>query len=271
MKKKSNQACKPVFGTTEWATKNENLISGCSHDCKYCYAKAVAVRVKRKTTESWSQEEIKKPALLNKKFRKREGKIMIPSSHDITPRFLSENIQYIGNILAAGNEILLVSKPHLECIQEMCRAFTAFKSQIIFRFTIGSMDSDVLKFWEPNAPDFHERLESLKHAYEQGYQTSVSCEPMLDDKVEDVVTEVLPFVTDSVWIGKPNKLVERLSHNGYKDSATVARARELMASLSDEYIFHLYDRYQGNDKIRWKESVKKILDIEVPTQVGLDI
>ena len=34
---------KPVSGTKEWADRNENCLDGCSHDCKYCYAKAMAV------------------------------------------------------------------------------------------------------------------------------------------------------------------------------------------------------------------------------------
>jgi len=36
-----------VLGTEEWADENENLINGCSHDCKYCYAKAIAIQYKR--------------------------------------------------------------------------------------------------------------------------------------------------------------------------------------------------------------------------------
>jgi DNA repair photolyase len=35
---------KPVFGTKEWADRIENCLDGCSHDCKYCYAKVTAVR-----------------------------------------------------------------------------------------------------------------------------------------------------------------------------------------------------------------------------------
>ena len=44
----TNQSCieskqKQVFGTKEWAKYNENFISGCSHDCRYCYAKTMAM------------------------------------------------------------------------------------------------------------------------------------------------------------------------------------------------------------------------------------
>ena len=41
-----------VFGTYEWAVKNFNIVSGCSHNCKYCYSKEMAIRFKRKTPDS---------------------------------------------------------------------------------------------------------------------------------------------------------------------------------------------------------------------------
>lgn len=200
--------------------------------------------------------------VLSKTFRKRKGTIMYPSSHDITPQHLHENIIHLEKILAAGNKVLIVSKPHLDCVKSMCNAFNPFKENILFRFTIGSADSNTLKFWEPHAPDFDERLESLKYAFNAGYQTSISCEPMLDDSVDQVVEKVLPYVTETIWLGKPNKLIGRLSINGFKnDRLTMERARRLMKSLSDEYIMGLYAIYQDNPKIRWKDSIKKVIEI----------
>ena len=49
---------KKVFGTEEWAVKTVNIINGCSHNCRYCYAKAMAVQYKRKTIDNWHIEEI---------------------------------------------------------------------------------------------------------------------------------------------------------------------------------------------------------------------
>ena len=142
----------------------------------------------------------------------------------------------------------------------MCDAFIPFKANILFRFTIGSADSDILKFWENNAPDFDERLESLKYAFNAGYQTSVSCEPMLDDKIDQVIDQVLPYVTETIWIGKPNQLMGRLSMNGFKnDFVTMSRGRALMKLFSDEFILNLYERYKNNSKIMWKNSIKKVV------------
>ena len=72
----------------EWAEKYENLISGCSHDCKYCYAKSIAIHYKLNTPKNWKNEVIRNSDLLKKGFRKRNDLIMFPSSHDITPEHL---------------------------------------------------------------------------------------------------------------------------------------------------------------------------------------
>jgi DNA repair photolyase len=245
----------------QWAEKTVNLISGCAHSCKYCYAKAMLVQLKINTIDNWKNEVIRNPYLLKKKFRKRDYLIMFPSTHDITPEHLQENLTFLGHLLAAGNKVLIVSKPHLECVKSMCDAFIPFKGNILFRFTIGSADSNILKFWEPNAPDFNERLESLKYAFNSGYQTSVSCEPMLDDKIDQVIQQALPYVTETIWIGIPNLLIERLSKNGFEDDhITMDQACALMKLFSDEYILSLYAKYQNNPKIMWKSSIKKIIE-----------
>jgi len=222
----------------------------------------MAIRFGRKTPETWRDEEIRTNQL-SKKFRKRKNgkRFMFPSTHDITPTNLSACIQKLTNLLAPGNEGVIVTKPHFECIEALCDVFPMFKDQFIFRFTIGSSNSDTLRFWEPGAPDFEERLASLKYAHWKRYQTSISCEPMLDNNIQDVVEQVLPYVTDTVWIGKPNMLKGRLSMNGHNDEETMARAERLLQSMSDPFIWDLYARYKDNPKIRWKESIKKVVGI----------
>lgn len=66
-------------------------------------------------------------------------------------------------------------------------------------------------------------------------------------------------MTETVWIGKPNMLKGRLSMNGHDDEETMARAESLLQSLSDQFIWDLYARYKDNSKIRWKDSIKKVV------------
>ena len=36
-----------THGTQEWSVKTVNCCTGCSHDCRYCYAKGMAVRFRQ--------------------------------------------------------------------------------------------------------------------------------------------------------------------------------------------------------------------------------
>lgn len=259
-----------VFGTLEWAKYNENLINGCSHDCKYCYSKEMAIRFKRKTPENWKFEDLNQAKLLVKP-RRRNGRIMFPSSHDITEKHIENIVQYLEGILSAGNKVLIVSKPHFSCIKAMCDKFQRYKSQIIFRFSIGSANSNVLLQWEPFAPGFSERMSSLKLAFEQGFATSISCEPVLDNNTERLVELVEPYITDSIWIGRVNFLRRRLIMNKQYDDKTRIAADQLMKDTNDEYFMELSKIFSNGKKIKWKDSVKNIIGIDMPENIGMDI
>ncbi len=246
------------FGTREWAEKTVNFQSGCKNSCKYCFSSAIAIRFKRKTPETWVNEEINHKSL-NQKFKKIQGRIMYPSMHDITPTNLHYSIQFLKNMLSVGNEVLIVTKPNLEVVKALCSELVDYKDKIIFRFTIGSTDSEVLKFWEKVAPSYEERKQSVVHVFAKGYQTSMSCEPMLDDNVEGVVNELQEYITETIWIGKMNFLKSRLAINGHVDSLTLKKADELIAMQSDDKIIALVERLKDNPKIRFKESIKKVL------------
>jgi DNA repair photolyase len=262
---------KHAFGTQEWAGKNVNIINGCAHDCRYCYAKEMAIRYKRNTKEGWKIETLSAKAY-SKKYKKFEGTTMYPSTHDITPQSLPYSLNTIRGLLDAGNTLLIVSKAHLECVKKICESFEDFRSKILFRFTIGSSDSKVLKFWEPGAPSFEERFASLKYAFEEGFRTSVSCEPFLDEQVVELVHLVEPFVNDTVWLGKANSLLNRLKKNGYGDAVTLVKAHDLINKVySETAIMRVYEALRNDPKVRWKESLKKVIGLPLSTVAGLDI
>jgi DNA repair photolyase len=265
-----NEKKNTPFGTKEWCKTNLNFINGCYNDCKYCYAKAMAIRFGRKQPDNWSEEEIKTHKL-NQVIRRRDGRIMLPSSHDITPVHIADSLSFIHRVLEVENDILIVTKPHLDVIEQICTEFKDFKDQILFRFTIGSVDNKILKFWEPNAPSFEERFAALFHAFHLDFETSVSIEPALDIRTLELVSQVLPLTTDSIWIGKPNKLVMRLKQNGHHDDETIKKARSLIESQNSDWADSLYKEFASNPKVKWKDSMKKVLGIEQPNDDGLDI
>ncbi len=270
MNKRFLNNTKTVFGTKEWATCNLNFINGCKHDCRYCYSKEMAIRFNRKTASNWKDEEIRIHEL-DKKRSYKTGRIMFPSSHDIHPDNLKYTLRFLENILQPGNNVLIVTKPHLSCIKAICKQLEEYKKQILFRFTIGSSNSKILKFWEPYAPSYKERIKSLKHAYKNGFQTSISCEPMLDGSVEKIIGDVLPYVTDCIWIGKANFLLRRLKMNGENDEITLKKAHELLSLQSDEKIYEIYNKLKRVKKIKWKESIKSVVGINIPSEIGMDV
>ena len=127
------------------------------------------------------------------------------------------------------------------------------------------MSEHLLSYWEPGAPSFEERYACLRYAFGQGYATSVSAEPLIEAaKVRELATALLPWVTDSLWIGKMNHIKSRVTADAraidaIKAGQTDARVREIYESLRDE------------PKVRWKESYKSVLGLAMPKSAGLDI
>jgi len=233
---------KPKFGTKEWSDYSLNIYRGCEHNCRYCYARWNALN-----------RYSKKPV-------KQKGTGMFPTTHDITENNVDKCIEYLEKQLAIGNKILITSKPHIKCIEKICSKLEKYKKQLLFRFTIGSISDNVLKFWEPNAPTYDERMACLRHAYKKGFETSVSCEPVLDKSISLVVCKALPYVTNTIWLGKMNDVGNRVNVNKLNEEE-LCYLRMVYHCNDDEFIIELYNRYSKNPKIKWKESYKKVLDL----------
>ena len=230
----------------------------------------MAIRFKRKTLDNWKIEEVKS-LMFNKKYGKKKGNIMYPTSHDITPVNVESSMVFLGNLLKSGNDVLIVTKPHFDVVEKICDRFSCYKDNILFRFTIGSCGTVTLKFWEPNAPSFEERLASLKHAYLMGFKTSVSCEPALDTDTSTLAETVMPYVSDAVWLGKANRLKSIIKLNCGDDLVIQKVAEQLEKSQTDEWAWGLYKQFKDNPQIKWKDSLKKILGLYRPSEMGLDI
>ena len=195
----------------------------------------------------------------------------------------------LEKLLAAGNDVLIVSKPHLDCIRTICNAFGHYSDQfrvvrchdqpdmaddnrlfrIVFRFTIGAVNDRILKFWEPNAPTYEERKAALKYAFDAGFQTSVSAEPMLDaPNIDLLVSDLMPYITDSFWIGEMNHIGRFSKYPGTQFQRALNRIR---AGQTPSAIRGIYNRYKHNPMIKWKNGVKKIVGLPIATVPGLDI
>lgn len=251
---KSFETQRPGTGTKEWADTNFNITEGCRNNCLYCYAAQMAARFKRRERDFW-QEEVLTPNAFITKTPKRTGVVMFPSTHDITPANVHDYLRVAKSMLATGNQLLITSKPRLEIIKLLVRELEPWKEQILFRFTIGTMNTEVAAFWEPGAPTPQERLEAIQAASDAGFRTSISIEPMLGGVNEaiDVVHKVNPYINDTIWIGKMNGGKSRVPAEYHY------AVDKIKYQQRDEEILRLVEILGKLPEIRWKDSIQKVI------------
>ena len=153
LKKKGVATPTGQTGRRAWGDKNVNIVLGCPNRCRYCYARAMARATEGFAISTNGARRISdcgKGAWLTSTGRF-HGTVRFPTTHDITPEFLEECVAVIRNLLMGGNRVTVCSKPRLDCIRRLCREFADNREALEFRFTIGAMDDDILRFWEPGA------------------------------------------------------------------------------------------------------------------------
>ena len=198
---------KITTGTRELSDISLNIQKGCTNGCVYCYACYNALRWQHiAEPEEWA-EPVYYRDKINKDYRLRKGKvIMFPTTHDITPMNITKVMIVLHKVLAAGNKVLITTKPNFQCVVTMVREFINYKDQIEFLFTIGSIHDSRIRDFESNSPDIADRMDSLTLAFKQGYNTSVIIEPWLDTPVSlvSLIQKVQDSVNRNIWIGPCN-------------------------------------------------------------------
>jgi DNA repair photolyase len=243
-------------GTREWADHNANCIKGCSNDCRYCYAKLMAKRFGRCREDTWKYMVVNNSAV-ERKYGKLKGRVMFPSSHDIIdkPEIQEACFIVIEKLVEAGNDVLITTKPRLSVTGDIIERFYPFKEQLQFRFTITSLDNQLLAFWEPNAPTYEERLASLKYAYEKTFKTSVSIEPFLDYAPQTLIQTLSPYVTESIWLGPMNYIPQ----NGI-DSADEQQYAGIRQNYEIDHLRDIHRDLKDYPLIRFKDSMANKLN-----------
>lgn len=244
-------------GTREWADYNVNCIKGCSNNCRYCYAKMMAKRFGRCREHTWKDMIINHSAV-QRKYGKYKGRVMFPSSHDITdtPEVQEACFTVINKLLEAGNHVLITTKPKLSVTRNLIERFRSFRYQLQFRFTITSLNNQLLSFWELNAPNFEERFESLKCAHENGFKTSVSIEPFLDYNPQNLVYLLSPYITESIWLGPMNYIPKNGIHDKDEQQYTEIRRKYEINQLHD-----IYEDLKDLPLVRFKDSMINRLNL----------
>jgi hypothetical protein len=76
-----------------------------------------------------------------------------------------------------------------------------------------------------------------------------------------------PVVTHSIWIGKMNKIDQRVKVETSEDEAFVKLTKW---NQRDQVIEEIYHQLKNEPLVRWKESFKEVLGLELATEAGLD-
>jgi len=239
-------------GTKEWADYNVNCVQGCFNNCRYCYAKMMAKRFGRASENTWKNMTVRKNALI-RSYRKFPGRVMFPSAHDIVdiPEVEQACFDVLAKLLDCGNNVLLTTKPRMSIIKKIVCKFSEFKDNLQFRFTITSKDDTLLKFWEPNAPLFEERLSCLKFAFSEDFKTSVSIEPFLDHDPQTLVKIVEPYSTESIWIGKMNYIPRN-----HLPESVLLHYSEIRKNCERGHLLKVHSDLKDTPKIRFKDSIR---------------
>jgi len=195
-----------------------------------------------------------------KKSWKNHGAVRFSTTHDITPEFLDRSFAVVRNLLAGENRVIVCSKPRLDCIRRLCREFADNHAGLEFRFTIGAMDDDILRFREPGAPSFKERFDRLKLDFRSGFDNSVNVEPMLDvANVSMLYRKLVSYVNVFINFGIMKNIRLNTKSRTQEEEAEFRRIAENQA---DDRIRAIYADLGDEPLVRWSPEIREILGIE---------
>jgi len=125
----------------------------------------------------------------------------------------------------------------------------------------------------------------LEYAFNAGYGTSISVEPMLDsDHIEELANDLSPYVNHSIWIGTMNHIWHMdTDESAAKTDAGILRARQnaeyygeekakkikgatekILEGQSKENLKKIYEKLKDNPLVQWKWHIKKAVGLPQP-------
>ena len=104
---------------------------------------------------------------------------------------------------------------------------------------------------------YEERKDCLKYAFEQGFRTSVSMEPMLDrPHVEQLIDNLRPFVNVDIWLGTMNHL-EIIKK--WADEKLMTEIAKIEAGQSPESLTALFNTFKDDSLVKWKTDALEVI------------
>ena len=199
----------------EYLAYGLNWWTGCAHNCRYCYMRALAQRFARgETPGKWGEPVpcIVNPhvALEQELTRRRaalKGMLMLCTSHDpAMSKFVALQMHDIVKVLCTHDlapQTLVLTKSPQRALNALGRL--GADDGLRFGVSLTSLESAAMQYYEPHA-EFDNRLRGITRAAASGYKTWVSIEPPLPQaRLSDLVSAVLKtHLRPWIVLGKMN-------------------------------------------------------------------
>jgi DNA repair photolyase len=183
---------------------------GCSNDCLYCHQKyRHCIRQKK---ENWNIITLNEKNFNINWENKITGLLQLNNTSDFIYKNRGNLLNYIRVIkkaLSAFDEVQITTKADYRFISCLFSELLGHPDihKLHIYFTITSEDDAVLEIFEPNAPNYQSRIESLELAFKMGVQTSLLIEPCLTNPIS-IINTCESFVSKNIWIGKMNYMTQ---------------------------------------------------------------
>lgn len=198
---------KPIYvpkgAAREYGDYALNIYTGCPHQCFYCFAPSV-LRKTKQTFYSCVEPRKNIIAELQKQLESENIKdklIHLCFTCDPYPRHHDNNItrEVIKLIKMSGNHVQILTK-NADSIK---RDFDLFNDKDWIGTTI-SCDNLNAEEFEPLASNPKERIKMIKSAKNMGFNTWLSCEPVINPNTIYEILKCYSFFIDKINIGKLN-------------------------------------------------------------------
>ncbi len=184
--------------------------TGCSHQCLYCYATSYI-----RTRRSIPKKDFIKRLLLD--LRKASPQVPVSMSNSSDP-YPPEEREYkltrrtLEVLLPRGYKVLIVTKGDL-----VARDIDLLsKGNVAVTMTITTLDRNLAKKIEPNAPSPSSRLEAVRKLIENNIPIGVRVDPiipflnddpkMIEDLIDALASLGVKFIVTSTYKARPDNL-----------------------------------------------------------------
>lgn len=197
----------PKGKAREYSPLALNVYLGCSHNCKYCYANAMAIRNGNKDYFCNPDPRTNILQMLPRELKNSpKEQVLLSFIGDAYCETTDDNgltRAVLEKLLEAKVPVAILTKGGKRCLKDM-DIFKAFGEHIQIGSTLTfDNDKDSLE-WESGAALPSERLETLKKLHDEGIRTFASFEPVIDPKQSiNLIKKSLDFV-DVYKVGKLN-------------------------------------------------------------------